>query len=198
MAILLVLAAVAAPAAAADDPIHPEGATVKLLLLRQKSVQEELKVSEDLKKKIMDFTEKQAEAFVATRKLPAAEQKQKHEEMQKENEKFIKDSLSAAQVKRLDQITMQFAALHHLLKPEHARELKLSDEQITKLKDLQKDARKGFEEILTSKGEGRTEKLAKLRMEMREKIIAILNDDQKEKVRELAGPQFTGDIVIED
>jgi hypothetical protein len=195
--IVLSIPALLAVPAAGQEMIHPEGSTIKLILLRQKSVQEELKVSDDLKKQINDFTEKQHEAFLKSAKLDEAERKAKHEAMEKENAKFLKDSLSAAQVKRLDQIAMQFAALHHLLKPENSRALKLNDEQLDKLKDLQKDSRSELEKVITSK-EGRTEKLAKLRADTRTKILAILNDAQKEQVREMAGPPFMGEIVFED
>ena len=195
--IVLSIPALLAVPATGQEMIHPEGTTIKLILLRQKSVQEELKVSDDLKKQINDFTEKQHEAFLKSAKLDEAERKAKHEAMEKENAKFVKDSLSAAQVKRLDQIAMQFAALHHLLKPENSRALKLSDEQIDKLKELQKDSRSELEKVFTSK-EGRTEKFAKLRADTRTKILAILNDTQKEHARELAGPPFTGEIVFED
>jgi hypothetical protein len=196
---VVVIPAVFVTAASAEDPAHPEGATVKLILLRQKSVQEELKVDAELKTKIHEFTDKQHEAFLKTKELGAEERKQKHQEMVKENENFLKDSLSEAQLKRLDQITMQFAALHHLLKPEHIKTLKLSDEQVEKLKELQKDSRKALEQLFTAKKrEGRNEKLAKHREDTRVKILAILTDDQKTQVRELSGPRFTGVIVLED
>jgi hypothetical protein len=193
----VVFLTVFATAAPAEEPVVPEGTTVKLILLRQKSVQEELKVSAELKMKIDEFTEKQQDAFLKTRKLSEAEQKAKHAEMETQNEKFLKDSLSAEQHKRLDQITMQFAALHYLLKPENIRELKLSEQQVAKFKEMQAEARKALGEIINTK-EGRNAKLAKLREDTREKITAVLNDEQKTKVRELAGPQFKGDIVFED
>ena len=92
--VLLVTLAVSTTAAPAADTVLPEGSTVKLILLRQKSVQEELKIEADLKAKILEFCEKQHEAFLETRKLSEAERKSKHGEMEKQNGKFLKDSLS--------------------------------------------------------------------------------------------------------
>src|SRR5438105_11149195 len=100
---LLVLAipAVWMTAARPDDQqIVPEGSTVPLLLLRQKSVQAELKLGDDLTRKIVEFTNKQHEAFTAALKLGAEERKQKIEGMESENKKFIADSLTEPQRKR--------------------------------------------------------------------------------------------------
>jgi hypothetical protein len=50
---------------AADDPAEqhvPDGVTVQLILLRQKSVQADLKITPELAKKIIDFTKKEYEA----------------------------------------------------------------------------------------------------------------------------------------
>jgi Spy/CpxP family protein refolding chaperone len=94
---------------------------------------------------------------------------------------------------------MQFTALTQLLKPEMVKELKLSDDQVKKLKDLQKEARKALGELIDTKERaGKSEKLAKLREETRTKILDILTDEQKEKVREKAGPPFEGEIVFEE
>ena len=46
--------------------------------------------------------------------------------------------------------------------------------------------------------ESRNEKLAKLREDTRDKVRAILTDEQKEKVRELLGEPFNGAIVFEE
>jgi Spy/CpxP family protein refolding chaperone len=198
-AVVLVVPAVVVATAWAAEQAVPEGTTVKLLLLRQKSVQKELKLTAEQKKKVVDFTNKQHEKFLKTLKLVEVERKQKHKEMAKENEKFLKDTLMQKQHKRLDQITMQFAALHYLLKPETAKSLNLTDKQIQKFKDLQQEARKALVDVIQAdKREGRNKKLAKLREDTRTKILAVLTDEQKAKVREMAGPRFMGEIVFEE
>jgi len=177
----------------------PEGATVKLLLLRQKSVQKELDVSPKTAEKVLAFTNGQSEAAKKALALEKSERKEAFAKLAKQNEKFLADNLTAKQSKRLNQIEMQFAALTHLTKPEMAKELKLSDEQVTKFKDLQKEARKGLLAVLIAKErEGKSEKLKKLRTDTRTKILAVLTDDQKTRVRELAGEPFEGEIVFEE
>jgi hypothetical protein len=183
----------------ADEPLVPEGTTVQLILLRQKSVQEELKVSADLAKMIKEFTDKEYEAFQGAVKLNEKEREQKLEELEKANQKFLADNLSAAQRKRLDQIAMQVTGLRQLTRPEVAKVLDLTDEQQKKFADMQKEAAKDFEAIMGDKDRaGRTAKLAKLRADIDKKVEAVLTDKQKEKARELVGEPFKGELVIED
>jgi Spy/CpxP family protein refolding chaperone len=193
----LVVPAIWVAATQAAEPVVPEGTTIKLLLLRQKSVQKELEVTPEEAKKIAEFTSAQSDAAHKARELGDGERKEAFVKLLKQNDEFLDKNLSAKQNKRLQQIMMQFTALHQLLKPEVAKELNLTDEQVTKLKDLQGPARKGLLEVFEAK-EGRTEKLAKLREDTRTKILAILTGEQKEKVREMAGPPFEGEIVFEE
>ena len=198
-AVVLLVPAVFGATARAADPVIPEGTTVKLLLLRQKSVQKELELTPDTVKKIMDFTHAQSEAAHKTADLSEAARKEAFEKLLKQNDKFLADNLNAKQSKRLDQITMQFTGLTQLTKPEMVRELKLSDEQVKTFKDMQTEARKALSELIDAKERtGKSEKLAKLRADTRTKILAVLTDEQKTKVRDLAGPPFGGEIVVEE
>jgi hypothetical protein len=183
----------------AEEPATPEGSTVKLLLLRQKSVQKELELGDDTTKKIMEFTTKQSDAARKASALEADARKEAFEKLAKENEKFVDDNLTEKQGKRLTQLTIQFSPLAHLLKPEMVKDLKLSDDQVKKLKNVQTDARKALVELIQGKdAKDKNEKFAKLREETSKKIKDVLNDDQEKKVRELAGPVFEGEIVFEE
>jgi hypothetical protein len=197
--VLLVLAVFGPTARSAEEDI-PEGATVKLLLLRQKSVQKELDLGADLIKKITEFTEAQSEAAEKAVKLEEDKRKAAFEKLVKENEKFLTDNLNEKQSKRLDQIFMQFAALTQLTKPELVKELKLSDDQVKKFKEMQTEARKTLADLFKSKEDraAKGEKLAKLREETRTKILALLTDEQGKKVREMVGEPFKGAIEIEE
>ena len=198
-AVVLSVPAVFGATARPTEPAVPEGTTIKLLLLRQKSVQKELDLTPEAAKKIMDFTNAQAEAYGKALDLAEAARKEAFEKLLQQNDKFLADNLNAKQSKRLDQITMQFTALTQLTKPEMAKELKLSDEQVKKFKDLQTEARKALVDIIEAKERaGKSEKLAKLREETRKTILAVLTDEQQKKVREIAGPPFEGEIVFEE
>jgi Spy/CpxP family protein refolding chaperone len=196
--VLLVPAVFAAPEKE-KEPTPPEGATVKLLLLRQKSVQKELEITPELAKKINDFTHGQSEAAHKTLDLGKAERKAALEKLGKQNEKFLADNLTEKQSKRLDQITMQFTALTQLTKPEIARELNLTDEQVQKFKAMQTGARRALLELIQSTDRaGKNEKFAKLREETRTKILSMLTDEQKAKIREMTGAPFEGEIIFEE
>jgi hypothetical protein len=197
--VVLVVPAVWAATAWPSEPPVPEGTTIKLLLLRQKSVQKELGLGADVIQKITEFTATQSEAARKTVGLGEAARKEEFEKLARQNEKFLADSLTPQQTKRLEQITMQFTALHQLTRPEMAKELNLSDEQVKKLNDMQTEARKALVEVLQSPpGAGKNERFARLREETRTRILAVLTDEQKAKVREMAGPPFDGEIVFEE
>lgn len=187
---------------AADSPeerLIPERTTIELLLLRQKSVQKELNVSPGLATRVGQFTSMQSERFRGVLKLGEEQRKQRLMELAKVNKRFLDDNLTAAQRKRLFQITLQTTGLHELNRPEVAKELNLSEEQQQKFKDLQKQHRKELAEIIHPKGrETRSAKLAKLREDTREKIQAILTGEQKAKVREMVGEPFKGEILFEE
>jgi hypothetical protein len=196
--VLVVPAVFGATARPADEPAVPEGTTVKLLLLRQKSVQQELGLDADTIQKIMAFTNAQSEAgkkALGQGEAPA----RVFDELARKNEQFLTETLNAKQNKRLDQITLQFTALHQLTKPEMIKELNLSDEQVQKIKEFQKEARKALVALLYARErEGRSEKLAKLRAETRARVLDLMTDEQKMKIAEMAGPQFKGEIVFEE
>jgi hypothetical protein len=196
-AVVLIVPAVFGATARPAEPVVPTGSTIKLLLLRQKSVQKELEFTPQEAQKILAFTTAQSEKVGKAAAQGEAALKAAFEQLTKENERFLVATLTPKQSKRLDQIMMQFTALTQLTKPETAKELNLSDEQVQKLKDLQTEARKGLVDVLETK-EGRNEKFAKQREETRTKILALLTDEQKAKVREMAGPPFEGEIVFEE
>jgi hypothetical protein len=194
----LILAVPATLAAAQkDEPIVPEGTTIRLILLRQKSVQQELKLTPEVVKTIFEFTSREYDEEQRAEKLSEKEREQKFQELEKANEKFLANTLTAAQRKRLEQITMQVTGLQQLTKPEVIKVLSITEEQQQKFKEMQKEARKALEEILDAK-EGKTEKLAKLRADIDKKVEAVLTDKQKEIARELVGEPFKGEIVIEE
>jgi hypothetical protein len=197
--LVLVAPALWVAAARPADRLVPERTTIELLLLRQKSVQEELKLSPEIAKKALEFTHKQHEAFHEALKLGEEERKQKLMDMEKENKQFLADNLTEGQRKRLFEITLQVTGLHELNRPEVAKALNLTEEQQQKFKELQQEHRKQLLESFQSKErESRNEKLAKLREDTRNKIRAILTDEQKEKVRELVGEPFKGEILFEE
>ena len=81
-AVVLAVPAIWVAAAWSQEPALPEGTTVKLLLLRQKSVQKELDISADVAKKIMEFTNHQADGAEQAIALPEAQRKKAFEQLE--------------------------------------------------------------------------------------------------------------------
>ena len=198
-AVVLAVPAIWVAAALPQEPAPPEGTTVKLLLLRQKPVQKELDISADVAKKIMAFTNEQAEAAGKAIGMAKDERKQAFAKLEEQNKKFLADTLNAKQNTRLDQLYLQFTAPYQLTKAETAKALNLTEDQQQKCKDLHKEYRKEMEDIFFGKAtEGRAEKFAKLREKTRTKILSILTEKQQAQAREAVGPPFTGELVFEE
>jgi hypothetical protein len=197
-ALVVTLAAVGVTAAQPTENVVPEGPTVQLLLLRQKSVQEDLKLSADVVKKIGEFTDKQSAAFVKAFKGDKAGLKRKLSEMREENQKFLADTLTAEQNKRLIQITLQVTGLHQLNRPEVAKALKLTKAQRVKLRALRKVTRRKLAKVLALESPDAIKaEYAALRKETRSKTRALLTKSQKAKIKEIVGEPFKGAIVFE-
>src|SRR5262245_51908652 len=120
-AVILVVPTIWVATARSQEGELPEETTVKLLLLRQKSVQKELEITAGVTKKIMAFTDAQSEAAGEAVKLEGDQRKKAFDKLEGQNKQFLADTLTAKQSKRLDQITMQFTALQHLTKAETAK-----------------------------------------------------------------------------
>jgi hypothetical protein len=196
--LVLTVPALWVAAALPAEPVVPNETTVELILLREKSVQKELKISPELSKKIMEFTNKEYEAFQKAQQLSMAEREKRLMELERANKKFLADNLSAGQRKRLRQIAIQVTGLAHLTKPQVAKLLNLTDEQQQKFKKMRDEARKELEAIMDVKNrQERNAKLAKLREDIDKKVEAVLTDEQKKKARELVGEPFKGEILLE-
>jgi Spy/CpxP family protein refolding chaperone len=194
---LLVSAALAEKAEKPSD-IVPDRVTVQLMLLRQTSVQKELKITPELAKKVLDFTNMEHEAYLKSLKLGEEAREAKHKELHKANEAFLTENLSKEQHKRLGQITMQVTGLHQLMRPEVAKLLELTEEQKEKVKKMHDAAKKAYTEIVDAdKVENQDEKLAELRAKIHDEIMALLTEKQKEIAKEIVGERFKGAILIE-
>jgi hypothetical protein len=176
-----------------------ESDVVEVMLLRQKSVRDELKIDREESKKILEFTHKQHEAAEATSKLPKEQQKARWDSMGKENEEFLSKALKPEQRKRLEQIALQTASLLMVSRPEVARQLNITKEQEGQITKLQEDARKKFHELREAGNKaGLDEKLAELRNHNHEALAKLLTEDQKRKWKELVGAPFNGKLVFEE
>ncbi len=167
-------------------------------LLNQKSVQDELKLSDEQIKKAKELSDKQRESFRGQRgQRPDEETRKKMAEARQASEKAVAEILKPDQLKRVKQISLQQQGARALSNPEVADALKLSDEQKGKIKSIQEEAR-------TARGqrgqrgqrpdEEALKKLAEARKATNEKLMNVLTSEQKTKLNELSGEPFKGEI----
>ena len=191
----------------ADEPPKPrqglrmvaEEEAMELILLRQKSVREDLKLPHEETEKIFDFTAKQYDAAEKARDLPEDQRQAAFDRLVREDEAFLAAHLTPDQRKRLEQISMHLAGLMWVTRPAIAEALKLTDEQKQKAREYQKEAREKLMEVLKSENkEVRKEKIAELHKASHDKLHSLLTDEQRTKWHELAGPPFKGEIAFEE
>ena len=204
--VLAVPVACAATARPADEPQKHQGArmvaeeeAMELMLLRQKSVREDLKLPHEETEKIFEFTAKQYDEAQKAHELPEDQRQSKFDHLARENEEFLARHLTPDQRKRLEQISMHLAGLMWVTRPAIAQALNLTDEQKQKAREYQKEARENVMEVIHAENkEGRKEKLAELHKDSHDKLHSLLTDEQKAKWKELAGAPFKGEIVFEE
>lgn len=192
---LTVAAVLASPAWAQRTPGAGGFMGGQLGLLGAKSVQEELKLTEDQIGKVKELAEKQRESFKELGKLSREERRTKFEDSSKASNKAVAEILKPEQVKRLKQISWQQRGGAAMEDPEVAEALKLTDEQKGKIKTLREDTGKEMRELI--KGGNREEarkKMGELRKANNEKLQAVLTAEQKAKLKELTGEPFKGEL----
>lgn len=181
--------------ARAADKLVPEDGAIEVMLLRQASVREDLKLSHDEAAKINKFTSQQWKKAQEVSKLPPAERDKKFAEMTKENDRFIDQTVTKEQRKRLQEIELQTAGLICLGRHEIAAKLKLSDEQKRRVQGMQKEGRQEMEDLLyATDAEARQEKLTELRRTSRARILELLTEEQERIWSQLQGKPFKGKI----
>jgi Spy/CpxP family protein refolding chaperone len=197
-ALVLAVAAAATTARAQEQRRGPRGGGFGLDLLgllSQKSVQEELKLSEDQAKKVTELAEKQRGASRPSRDASREERQKQREERAKANDKAVAEILKPEQVKRLKQISLQRRGARAFGDAEVADALKLTDEQTDKIKAIQEDVGKELGDLRRGGDREEARKKAEtLRKAAGEKAMNLLTAEQKTKWKELTGEPFKGEI----
>lgn len=170
-------------------------------LLSNKGVQEELKATDEQAEKLNAFAretmERQRGEFQKLRDLSDDERREKMQELiqtrDAELQKGLSSILKPEQVKRFRQIELQQAGSNALMMPRVQDALKLTDEQKSKLREVNeelgesmRDAFQGFQ----SDRQGTMKKLADLRKQATEKAANVLTAEQKSSWKEMTGEPF--------
>jgi hypothetical protein len=171
------------------------------MLVGQKSVQEEVKLTDDqvakAKKVNDDIRAKYADDLKS-----AGKDKDKRMEITKkmsaETAKALSEVLKPDQLKRIHQIEIQLGGLQVLSRDDVAKELKLTDKQKDDLKGRADDLRKDTTDIFKDAGKDKfaeaAVKVRTLGQEAAAKFVSTLSDDQKALYKEMTGKKFEGKI----
>jgi hypothetical protein len=177
------------------------------LVFRDK-VQEELKLSDEQKKKLenrlQDTVEDAEQLFHGlTGKEPQELEKELHFHRQKAQEKltaFLKELLQEGQFKRLRQVMLQWDRMFALLyNAEVAKALEITDLQRQQFAQVAQEVQKEFEPLLEeAQKAGKPEEIRAKMIELRKKqvdcIEALLSNAQKKEWKEMLGkPLDLGD-----
>jgi hypothetical protein len=177
------------------------------MLLLNKSVQDQLKLTADQKKAVAEIGKQQAdtrtkmfEAFKDMDKDKAMEIAKKGSEETAKSVKKLRESLSSEQAKRFAECEVQAAASQNdvnIFKIERiAKALKLSDDQQKTIKETLSDLAKDVKEVEDEnkgdfkKAKATGEKVRSLRKDAYEKITKSFSESQKKALADLGGEKF--------
>jgi Spy/CpxP family protein refolding chaperone len=166
-------------------------------LLRQESVQKELKITDDQLKKVEELSEQMREKFQDAFSLEGEERTKKMQELQKENEKALSEILKPEQWKRLKQISYQQQGAMAVATPDVAKALQITDTQKEQIQKLNREMFEQMREIFTPgtpPDEEARKKMTELRTATADKIMQVLTSEQKTKWKDMQGQPFKGEI----
>ena len=167
------------------------------MLLANKTVQEDLKLTEDQIAKVKDLGQKRGEAFKGFKEMSKEERQDAMKKINEETEKVVKE-LKPEQTARLKQIQLQQVGVIVFTSEDLAKNLGLADEakkitlsadQKEKLKEITDQAAKDGMEMFKSGGFGpdTMKKVQALRKETAEKSVNVLTGEQKKTWTEMTG-----------
>lgn len=167
------------------------------MYLAEESVQAELKLSDEAKKQVRELLDKQQAAFEELRDLSQEERREKMQALTTELQAGFEKALDATQLKRLKQISYQTRGAQAFRDPEVSAALKLTDDQVSKLEEIENEMREQMREIFQDAGgdrEAAMEEIEELRKETMEEATGLLTDAQQATWKELQGEPFKGEI----
>ncbi len=172
------------------------------MLLSNKGVQQEIKATDEQVSKLNTLSEETRTKMTALReKFADVPQEERGEKMRTEMapinadvEKSLATILKPEQVKRFHQIQRQTAGVNAFAQPRVAEELKLTDDQKAKIREINTELQTSTREAFTSAGQDNREeamkKITDLRKDAMAKAQALLTDDQKKAWKDMTGEPY--------
>lgn len=181
--------------AAEDEKVIAREDAIEVMLAGQKSVQEDLRMTAEQGQKVHDFAAKQWKKLKDMKNLGKDEQDRGFKAMAKDNYDFLKNTLSASQCKRLNEIAMQQAGLLWVMRSDVATALNLTNDQKDKIRELHREAHKEAVDALRSdNGTVEDQKFRDMRQANHKRLMSVLSEPQKTKWKEMCGTPFRGEL----
>ena len=169
-------------------------------LLNSPTVQKELNLSDDQKAKISEAVDKARAAMGKMRSdMGDLSQEERQAQMKKirpkmqaqaeETKKTIEGILQPKQVERLREIALQVVGVRAVNDKEVQKGLKLSDDQVAKIKTIGGDLRKKLQESRSEGGFDR-EKFQEMNKEFEKQLADVLTADQKAALEKMKGEKL--------
>jgi Spy/CpxP family protein refolding chaperone len=201
LAVFALLAVLAAPAYAQPGRGGMGGIAN---LMTNKSVQDELKLTDEQKEKVKKLSDEAREKFGKDiRQAFMDMDREKAQKLQAEQTEFVlkalPDAIKADQLKRLKQIELQVQGVRAFTSEHVQKDLKLNDKQKEQIKTASEEASKTLGELRRElfgarddkeKRDEIQKKIATTTKEATEKITSYLTDDQKKAWKDMTGEKF--------
>ncbi|MCX7992622.1 MAG: hypothetical protein N2651_03015 [Fimbriimonadales bacterium] len=161
------------------------------MLLQRPDVQRELNLTEQQKNQIRQMQENQRTAMEELRNLPPDQRRQKMQELREKNDPT--KVLNETQKKRLRELELQALGPSAFLQDDVANELKLTQEQRSKLQGIvmqqMQQLREQFQGGGFGQGQG-AQQMQQLRDQMEKQMLEVLTPAQRQQWQQMQGKPF--------
>lgn len=192
-------------AAAVPNPAQDEESRRHLLhelggpfFVSRDKVQDDLKLSDAQRQKLRDKLSADVQDAARVEKLESSERGPALQSLREKSyaqlESFLKETLTAEQLQRFQQLKLQYDVPSIMLQPGIGKELNLTDEQRQRfmglIQEMQKEVLPLMKEAKTGGGNPQEilAKVTRLRLDCQARIEALLSDPQKKQWKEMTGP----------
>jgi Spy/CpxP family protein refolding chaperone len=167
----------------------------ELFLLRSEVVQKDLQLTDDQKSSIGKLYDNVRVSLARLQGLSPEERRTKMQELRKDQEEKVSSILDAKQKARVKEIELQQLGGFALADKAVAEALKLTDDQVNKIKELTDGFNKEMRDAFQAARNGgdataARDTFTKIRKEGSEKLLAILTDEQKASFEKMKGAKI--------
>jgi hypothetical protein len=175
----------------------PPGSPPLLMLLGEKSVQTDLKLTAAQNKKVNAAMTKQMMSMKSTFNLAPDQRDQKMKDIMKTGDQAADEILTTEQKTRIKQIGLQIQGSQVFTNADVVKDLSLTDEQQTKIKTINEEIGKQMGTLFQGKKlapQAFQKKVAEIKKNADDQAKKLLTSDQASLWNEMIGSPFRGEI----